>query len=99
MEKAFYHCCHQTFTIALTIGLLSIAEQALALQKVGSSGTEVANIQRCLKKLGYFNGSVTGKFATLTQKSVIRFQQAKRLTADGVVGSSTQQALQQAVLP
>ncbi|QSJ19914.1 peptidoglycan-binding protein [Nostoc sp. UHCC 0702] len=85
--------------IALTIGLLSLAEQALALQKVGSSGTEVANIQRCLKKLGYFNGSVTGKFATLTQKSVIRFQQAKGLTADGVVGSSTQQALQQACYP
>lgn len=82
--------------IALTIGLLSLVEQALAVQKVGSSGTEVANIQRCLKKLGYFNGSVTGKFATLTQQSVMRFQQAKRLTADGVVGSSTQQALQQA---
>lgn len=85
--------------IALTIGLLNLADQAFALQKVGSSGSEVARIQRCLKKLGYFNGSVTGKFASLTQKSVIRFQQAKGLAADGVVGSSTQQALQQACYP
>lgn len=82
--------------VALTIGILSIAGQALALQKEGSNGSEVATTQRCLKKLGYFNGPVTGKFATLTRNSVIRFQQAKRLTADGIVGSSTQKALQQA---
>ncbi|MFN6570675.1 peptidoglycan-binding protein [Dendronalium sp. ChiSLP03b] len=82
--------------VALTIGILSIAGQALALQKEGSNGSEVAKTQRCLKKLGYFNGPVTGKFATLTRSSVIRFQQAKRLTADGIVGSGTQQALQQA---
>ncbi|MEA5503271.1 peptidoglycan-binding protein [Halotia wernerae UHCC 0503] len=83
-------------SVALTIGLLSVAGQTLALQKQGSNGTEVGNTQRCLKKLGYFNGPVTGKFATLTKTSVIRFQQANRLTADGVVGASTQQALERA---
>ncbi|WGV28302.1 peptidoglycan-binding domain-containing protein [Halotia branconii] len=83
-------------SVALTIGLLSVAGQTLALQKPGSSGTQVGNTQRCLKKLGYFNGPVTGKFATLTKTSVMRFQQANRLTADGIVGASTQQALQRA---
>ncbi len=83
-------------SVALTIGLLSVAGQTLALQKVGSNSTQVGNTQRCLKKLGYFNGPVTGKFATLTKTSVTRFQQANRLTADGVVGASTQQALQRA---
>jgi peptidoglycan hydrolase-like protein with peptidoglycan-binding domain len=83
-------------SVALTIGLLSVAGQVLALQKEGSNGTGVGNTQRCLKKLGYFKGQVTGKFATLTKTSVSRFQQANRLTADGVVGASTQQALQQA---
>ena len=82
--------------VALTMGLLSIAGQALAIQKIGSNGTEVSSSQRCLKKLGYFNGPVSGKFANLTQNAVIKFQQANRITADGVVGASTEQALQRA---
>jgi peptidoglycan hydrolase-like protein with peptidoglycan-binding domain len=83
-------------SVALFTGLLSIAGQALALQKIGSNGAEVRSNQRCLKKLGYFNGPVTGKFASLTQNAVIKFQQANRLPADGVVGINTQQALQRA---
>ncbi|MGF1937876.1 MAG: peptidoglycan-binding domain-containing protein [Nostoc sp. ChiQUE02] len=83
-------------SVALTMGLLSIAGQALALQKIGSSGPEVSSSQRCLKKLGYFNGPVSGKFASLTQNAVIKFQQANRIPADGVVGINTQRALQRA---
>ncbi|MCC5597867.1 peptidoglycan-binding domain-containing protein [Nostoc favosum] len=82
--------------VALITGLLSIAGQALALQKIGSNGAEVSSSQRCLKKLGYFNGPVSGKFASLTQNAVIKFQQANRIPADGVVGASTQRALQRA---
>ncbi|WP_334788170.1 peptidoglycan-binding protein [Nostoc sp.] len=82
--------------VALTMGLLSITGQALGLQKIGSSGAEVASSQRCLKKLGYFNGPVSGKFASLTQNAVSKFQQANRISADGVVGISTQRALQRA---
>jgi peptidoglycan hydrolase-like protein with peptidoglycan-binding domain len=77
-------------------GLLSVAGQALALKKIGSNGPEVSSNQRCLKKLGYFNGPVSGKFASLTQNAVIKFQQANRIPADGVVGINTQQALQRA---
>ncbi|MEH2163808.1 MAG: peptidoglycan-binding protein [Nostoc sp.] len=77
-------------------GLLSIAGQALALQKIGSNGPEVTSNQRCLKKLGYFNGPASGKFASLTQNAVIKFQQANRIPADGVVGINTQQTLQRA---
>lgn len=83
-------------SVALTMGILSIAGQAMALQKLGSSGNDVTNTQRCLKKLGYFKGPVTGKFASLTQKAVIGFQRANRLPADGVVGISTLASLQQA---
>lgn len=85
-------------SVALTMGILSVAGQAMALQKLGSSGNDVTNTQRCLKKLGYFNGPVTGKFASLTQKAVIGFQRANRLPADGVVGVSTERSLQQACL-
>ncbi|MGI8499635.1 MAG: peptidoglycan-binding domain-containing protein [Hassallia sp.] len=85
-------------SVALTMGILSIAGQAMAVQKLGSSGSEVRNTQSCLKKLGYFKGPVTGKFASLTQKAVIGFQRANRLPADGVVGTGTERSLKQACL-
>ncbi|MBW4632645.1 MAG: peptidoglycan-binding protein [Iphinoe sp. HA4291-MV1] len=80
-------------SVALTLALLNMAERALALQ-VGSTGSQVSQIQRCLSKLGYYNGPVTGKFASLTQDAVIRFQRANGLPSVGVVGTRTQQLLQ-----
>ncbi len=85
-------------SVAVTMGVLSIAEQVMALQKLGSSGNDVTSTQRCLKKLRYFNGPVTGNFASLTQKAVIGFQRANRLPADGVVGISTERSLKLACL-
>ncbi|MBD2338056.1 peptidoglycan-binding protein [Calothrix sp. FACHB-156] len=83
-------------SVALTLSLLSIAGQTLAVQKVGSNGAEVTNIQQCLQKLGFFRGPVSGKFGSITQQAVIAFQQANKLPADGVVGDSTARSLQQA---
>lgn len=81
-------------SVALTLAVLNIAQRAVAVEKVGSSGSQVSQIQRCLSRLGYYNGPVTGKFASLTQNAVIRFQRANGLPAVGVVGPKTQQALQ-----
>lgn len=83
-------------SVALTMSLLSLAGQALAIQKVGDNGAEVTFIQKCLTKLGYYRGPVTGKFGSLTQQGVISFQQANKLPADGVVGTGSQRILQQA---
>ncbi|WP_414754462.1 peptidoglycan-binding domain-containing protein [Anabaena sp. CCY 9910] len=83
-------------SVALSISILSLAGEALALQKVGSTGSEVAEIQRCLKKLGFFNGPVNGRFASITRSGVIGFQRANKLATDGVVGGGTQRALQRA---
>ncbi|MBR8837254.1 MAG: peptidoglycan-binding protein [Stigonema ocellatum SAG 48.90 = DSM 106950] len=77
-----------------TLALLSVAGQALGFQKEGTQGSQVTNIQRCLQSLGYFNGPVTGKFGPITQNGVIRFQKAHGITADGVLGSRTEQLLQ-----
>ncbi|MDZ8224259.1 peptidoglycan-binding protein [Nostoc sp. ChiVER01] len=96
LEKLYSGAAMRLLSVALITGFLSIAGQALALQKIGSNGPEVSSSQRCLKKLGYFNGPVSGKFASLTQNAVIKFQQANRIPADGVVGASTQRALQEA---
>jgi len=83
-------------SVALTLALLSVAGQTLAVQKVGSNSAGVTNIQQCLKKLGFFRGPVNGKFGSVTQQAVIAFQQANKLPADGVVGNSTERSLQQA---
>lgn len=82
-------------SLGITLGIVSIAGQSLAVQKFGSNGPEVANIQRCLKRLGYFNGPINSNFGPQTQQAVIAFQQAKKLPADGVVGVSTERSLQQ----
>ncbi|MDZ7961639.1 MAG: peptidoglycan-binding domain-containing protein [Aulosira sp. DedQUE10] len=83
-------------SVALTLALLSVAGQTFALEKVGSNGAGVTNIQQCLKKLGFFRGPVSGKFGSITQQAVIAFQQANKLPADGVVGNGTARSLQQA---
>lgn len=80
--------------VALSLAVLSVAGQALAVQRVGSRGPEVSNIQRCLTRLGLYNGPVNGNFGSLTKNAVIRYQQRNRLVADGVVGAGTQRLLQ-----
>ncbi len=79
-------------SVTLALAIVSVAGQAMAARP-GVSGTEVSNIQRCLKKLGYFEGSITGNFGTKTETAVRKFQKAKGLPAIGVVGPQTQRAL------
>jgi peptidoglycan hydrolase-like protein with peptidoglycan-binding domain len=61
--------------------------------RLGSSGAAVSNLQRNLQRLGYYNGPVNGNFGQLTQAAVIRFQRAKGINPDGVVGSRTLNAI------
>ena len=55
----------------------------------GSQGEDVKSVQRRLKDLGYYTGSIDGKFGTGTLNALIAFQQANRLTADGAAGKRT----------
>ena len=61
--------------------------------KQGSSGSTVRQVQQKLKNWGYYNGAVDGIFGSGTRKAVIYFQQKNKLTADGIVGNKTLQAL------
>ncbi|MGB3695509.1 MAG: peptidoglycan-binding domain-containing protein [Spirulinaceae cyanobacterium] len=45
------------------------------------------------ESLVFHNGPVTGYFGSLTEKSVVQFQQAMGLVVDGVVGLQTRRAL------
>ena len=64
----------------------------------GSGGSEVEQVQFWLSELAQFNSAlpdltVDGSFGAATEKAVKIFQQEQGLTADGVVGQSTWNAL------
>lgn len=52
-------------------------------------GNDVKKVQARLNQLGYKAGSVDGYYGNNTRNAVIRFQKAKGLSADGIVGPQT----------
>lgn len=56
----------------------------------GDIGTAVKTLQQNLKTLGFYAATVDGSFGTTTENAVKSFQKKYGLTADGIVGSSTQ---------
>jgi peptidoglycan hydrolase-like protein with peptidoglycan-binding domain len=61
--------------------------------KLGSQGPQVSALQESLAVGGFYRGSANGVFDEATQKAVVRFQQAKGLLVDGIVGPQTRAAL------
>lgn len=55
----------------------------------GDSGSAVSSLQQRLKALGWYSGSVDGKYGTGTTAAVLAFQRQSSLTADGIAGSKT----------
>lgn len=50
-------------------------------------------IQKALKNAGYYKGTIDGKIGPKTKEAILKFQRAKGLKADGVVGKKTSAAL------
>ena len=78
--------------IVATFNILN-TESYDVLSKVGSSGTEVSQIQQALKDRGYFNTNVTGYYGTITESAVRSFQKDNGLSVDGIAGPQTLRAL------
>ena len=55
----------------------------------GTRSEAVRQMQKDLKQLGYYTGSVTGNFGNLTKEAVYNFQRANNLSADGIAGAKT----------
>ena len=55
------------------------------------SGFEIpsVNIQKALKKAGYYNGAIDGKVGPGTRDAIASFQKDNGLSADGVCGRGT----------
>lgn len=61
----------------------------------GDTGAQVKLLQKALKSLGFYSGTVDGDFGPGTQSAVEQFQSAHSLSPDGVVGKKTLAALRQ----
>jgi len=80
----------------LWIDLSHLVDRARGTEKYlsfGSRGGEVKKIQLGLKKAGYFDETATGYFGKKTKQAVLEFQNARGLSADGIVGTQTKKAL------
>ena len=59
----------------------------------GSSSSEVLKLQNMLASLGFYTGNKTGNFGALTADAVMAYQKSKGLTADGIAGTKTLNAI------
>lgn len=57
--------------------------------KSGAAGSDVVEIQGMLRKLGYYKGSMDGKFGLGLTQSVKKFQKDNRLYSNGVINKRT----------
>jgi peptidoglycan hydrolase-like protein with peptidoglycan-binding domain len=61
----------------------------MPILRLGMQGEEVLQLQRRLRRLGFFEGAVDGDFGAETETAVKAFQQKYGIEADGVVGGGT----------
>ncbi|MGL4500021.1 MAG: peptidoglycan-binding domain-containing protein, partial [Planktothrix sp.] len=66
---------------------------SLSTISLGDTGPEVRKIQRRLRELNYYNGPINGFFDYATQDSLIRFQEYRGVTVNGIAGPTTQNYL------
>lgn len=79
--------------IAVAVNFAGGHEAVETLSRYGSTGSEVRQIQTKLNELGYDTGGIDGTYGTKTKNAVIAFQQSKGLSADGIAGPKTLEAL------
>ncbi|MDP4091050.1 MAG: SpoIID/LytB domain-containing protein [Bacillota bacterium] len=83
--------------ISITINSKPLYLSRLPLSE-GMSSSDVTALQNALIKLGYPLSSPTGYFGSQTKSTVVSFQRSKGLSADGIVGSMTYAALNDALI-
>lgn len=94
LPKYLTAATNNSTTTNKTNGVKTVNITMNQLQK-GATGAQVKTLQRLLNALGYSVGSagVDGSFGPATDTAVRKFQKAKGLTVDGIVGSATWSAL------
>ena len=83
--------------ILLLVGILSLQTISVLAEtyiKLGSTGSEVSDLQTTLKALGYYSGDITGHAGEKTVTAIKAFQSKYGLTADGIAGPETLEKIQ-----
>lgn len=75
--------------LIFVLGFFQTEEAAAHQLKIGSTGSEVTNVQSVLKKLGYFKTETTGFYGWITKRAVEQFQSDFGLESVGEVGPKT----------
>jgi L,D-transpeptidase ErfK/SrfK len=60
-------------------------------------GEDISEVQRILQVLGYYRADIDGYYGPITEEAVKNFQRNNNLTADGIVGHNTYNALQREI--
>lgn len=79
--------------VCVTLLVIALAPAASAAVYWGSRGETVRRVQQKLRQWGYYDGEVDSVFGQATYDAVVYFQKKNGLTADGVVGTKTLEAL------
>ena len=91
MKRGGIRLCAAMLSAMLLV--ISGVRDASAAVWWGSRGQQVRQVQQKLKQWGYFDGAVDGVFGQETYDAVVRFQKKNGLTADGVAGTRTLEAM------
>lgn len=86
-------CAFVVFSIVSSAFFSDSAIADAAVLKQGSRGDTVKTMQQKLIRWGYLKGTADGVFGAKTKSAVIGFQKKNGLTADGIVGKATAQAM------
>ena len=78
--------------LAITL-LIGHSGTTAVLSQQGSRGDEVVKIQTVLQNQGLYSGKLDGIYGSNTKNAVIKFQKINGLTADGVAGKNTLNAM------
>lgn len=85
---------NQSIELAQSLSKVTTTTTSLPTLRLGDQGTEVAELQKTLKRLGHYNETEDGVYGQTTKTAVAKFQAAEGLEADGIVGADTWDRLQ-----
>lgn len=69
--------------------VMTLPNHTVSELRSGQKGEQVTDLQQRLNKLGLYTGQITGTYDTATVNAVKKFQEAHKLTQDGVAGEKT----------